>query len=722
MAFVAQRNIALRDGDGRPLDTQAGTVSANTFALLGVPPLFGRDFVPADEVPGAAPVAILHYNFWESRFGKRADVVGLVVYINGAPATIVGVMPERFDFPIHENLWMPLNPTPELRQRGQIAQGFMTVGRLRDGVSLQEARAELETINRRLEADYPATNRGLTPAVITHSECSSGVYAPIIWGSLWAAAWFVWLIACANLANLTLVRTMARWREFSTKIALGVGQARMIRQMFAESLMLASVAGMLGWWITIWSVRTWAAATASPFQILDYTVDAGTLTYVAAISVAAAALVSLAPIVRVVQLGVSGALKGDARGVTQSLRGKRVSAALVAGQMALAVVLLSGAGVLARSFLTIVNAETGVRDPEHVLVGPVRLPSDKYPSPTTRLGYFDRLGAQLRVIPGIEHASVSNTFPVRGVNLQSFEIEGRPGAPEDGRAAQFLSVGPGYFQVMGAPATSGREFNDGDQLAGLPVAIVNQSFAATFWPGDESVGKHLRLTAQNPSGDWRTVVGMVPNIMQGDALRQRFKPLVYIPLRQAPPARAYFFVRTSVAPNQVTRAVRADVQKLDPDVLLEEFATLKDRFAFERDYMDPEHSELGKHATVAPVFALIALLLAAIGLYAVIAHSVTQRTREIGVRIAIGAAGRDIWRLILREGMAPVGAGLCLGLTASLGVNRLLQSQLVGVSPYDPRTLIVALVVLVVVALLGCQIPARRAMGLDPAVALRHDD
>jgi putative ABC transport system permease protein len=274
--------------------------------------------------------------------------------------------------------------------------------------------------------------------------------------------------------------------------------------------------------------------------------------------------------------------------------------------------------------------------------------------------------------------------------------------------------------VVSAAGISGREFNDGDRQGSLWVALVNQSFAARFFPGENPIGKHLRSVVRNRSNDWLTVVGVVPNIMQNDATRQQFKPLVYVPLGQRPPARAYFLVRTRMT-TALASTIRAEVQRIDSDVSLEELMTLKAHMAFDRDSMDALHSELGKHATVAPIFAVIALVLAAIGLYAVIAHSVGRRTREIGVRMAIGATVEDIRRMIFGEGMLPAAAGTILGLAASLAVNRILQSQLVGVSPYDPVTMAGAPVVLILVALLACQIPARRAMRVDPVVTLRHD-
>jgi putative ABC transport system permease protein len=389
--------------------------------------------------------------------------------------------------------------------------------------------------------------------------------------------------------------------------------------------------------------------------------------------------------------------------------------------MALAIVLLSGSGVLIRSLVQIVGAETGVRDPEHVLVGLLRLPSSRYPPDETRREYFDRLQARLQTIPGVDGQSVSTALPVGSGFARPFQVEGKPSPGADEELVQVLRVGAGYFQVLGAPLISGRDFNDGDRPSALPVAIVNESFAARFWPGEEAVGKRVRSTEPN-SGEWRVVIGVAPNIMQGDPLRQTFKPLIYVPFAQEPAFRAaYFLVRTRVPPHQISQSVQSLVRELDPDVPLESFMTLRASFAFDRDFMDAEHSELGKHAAVAPVFGAIALLLAAIGLSAVVSHSVSQRVKEIGVRMAIGANAKDVRQMILREGMLPVAAGLLFGLAGSIAVNRLLQSQLVGVSPYDPATMAGAPLILIAVALVACVAPVRRAVTVDPVIALRHE-
>jgi putative ABC transport system permease protein len=722
MSFVGAQSVAFRGIDGHAADRRATSVSANTFGLLAVSPMLGRDFAPADETVGAPLVIILNYRLWTNRFGQRTEVIGSTVHVDGEPATIIGVMPERFDFPlpIEDDLWMPIIHNAKLHQRG-FSNGFIAVARLRDGVRPQEALSELLTINRRLEADYPVTNRGLTPTIAKQAEWNSGPDASLIWSSLWVAAWLVLLIACGNFANLMLLRTMGRWRDFATRMALGAGQARMIRQILMESLILAGAAGAIGWWLTNWSVARWADATASLYQLLDYSGNTTRIAYLIAISVTVAVVSSFAPIARVLQLGTGGALTGDARGVTSGLRGKRVAAALVTGQMALAIVLLSGAGVLVRSFLKIVRADTGVHGAEQVLVGRLRLPSDTYPSAATRIAYFDRLDAQLLTIPGVERTSVANVLPARGVNQRAFEIEGRASGAGATEPIAFLTVGSGYFDVVGAGRIAGRDFTDRDRLVAPRVAFVNQSFVDTYFRGDDPIGRRIRPVDRNQPGDWLSVIAVVPNIQQGDALRQQFKPIIYLPSRQNPQRVMYFFARTQGKSEQMAQAVRSQIRQVDADVTLEELTPLKTRLAFERDFMDAKHSELGKNAAVAPAFALIALLLSAIGVYAVIAHAVSQRTKEIGVRIAIGAAPRDIRLLVFSEGMRPVALGLIAGLALSLGVNRILQSQLVGVSFYDPVTLATSPLALILVALLACQIPSRRAIAVDPAITLRQD-
>jgi predicted permease len=723
IAFVRGGPVTLRDGDGRPVDMRASQISANTFSLLGVAPLLGRDFVVADEQPGAAPVIILSHRFWQGHFHGRADVIGLPVHLNERPATIIGVMPERFEFPlkIEGSFWSPVVQDSQLRKRGLPGGGFTAVGRLRDGATADEARAELETINRRLEADYPETNRNIRPTAVSHASMNSGGDAAMIWGSLWLASCFVLIIACANIANLTLVRTIGRWRELATRLALGAGPVRMIRQLVIEGALIGAAAAMLAWGIAIKTVAAWDTVTASQYQVLDYSFTVSSLAYLVIVAFIAIVVIAAAPIVRVLQVGSSEALKGDARGVTGGLLGKRLGGGLVALQMALAIILLSGAGVLVRSFSQIVGAETGVRDPGQVLTGLMRIPSVNYSTPQSRQRYFDRLEAALKAVPGVDRAAIGSSLPVRFAPARAVEVEGIPRDPDD-ELIGVIRTSEDYFAVLGLAPVSGRAFTGDDRDSSQPVAIVNQAFAQRYWPGQEPIGRRLRPVNPGASEPWRVVVGVVPNVLHNDPLRQTFKPIVYQPLRlEVYGLAAYWLARTSLPPEHVARLVRAAAESVDPDVPVSNFLTLKASFAFDRDFMDAEHSELGKHAKVAPVFAVIALLLSAIGLVAVIAHAVSQRTKEIGIRMAIGATTANIRRLILGEAMWPVAIGVVTGLALSLAANQLLRSQLVGVSPNDPLVLITAPLTLTLVAILASQIPARRAAAVDPVITLRND-
>jgi predicted permease len=497
----------------------------------------------------------------------------------------------------------------------------------------------------------------------------------------------------------------------------------MSRLLVLESAIVITAAVVPAWNLTRWGMAQWAALAASRYQVVDYSVTTGTLAYLAVVSAAAGVLLSVAPVARVLQLSAGGALQGEARGATHARGTRRLVTTLVSGQMALAIVLLAGAGVLIRSFTNIVGADTGVRSPESVLVGLVRLPSATYPTSQSRLAFFDRVQLRLQTVAGVERASMSGGLPVKFPGaLRQLEVDAQSAAGQGPVALPVTTTTPGYFDVVGASVIAGRDFTADDRETTQAVAIVNQRFAAQRWPGQSPLGRRLRTVDRDGAGPWRVVVGVVSNIMGADPLRQQFKPLVYVPLTQEPPERsAFFLVRTDGQADRIAAEVRTELQTLDSDVTLDYFDTLEGTFAFDRDFMDAEHSELGKYSKAAPVFAVVALLLAATGLVAVVANSVAQRTREIGIRMAIGAAPRDILRMILTEGLRPVGTGLAAGLAASVAVNRVLESQLVGVSPSDPLVMVTAPAILLITALVAFRIPVQRALGVDPAVALRHE-
>jgi putative ABC transport system permease protein len=714
MAIVHGVSFVYSDTSGFAENVDANENSAEVFRVVGQKPILGRDFEPADEMDGAPRVGILNYNFWERRYGKDPTVIGRVVEKNGAPMTIVGVMPQGFSFPQKMEVWVPLVKTPSVLDRGN-RDTWCVVGRLADGATVENARTEIETVAKRLAIQYPATNRDFRPVVGPFHEFFIGPNAMLIYGSMWGAVGFVLLIACANLANLLLARAIHRSREISIRIALGAWRWRIIQQLLIESVMLSGVGGFLGWWIARWGVRTYelAMAAKSSWLIIDYTMDERVLGYLIALSIGTGLLFGLAPALRLSELDVNVALKDGGRGATGGGHGQHLSALLVTGEMALAVVLLAGAGVMIRSYLKIHSADMGVNT-TNILGGAVDLSPTKYPRPEDRMSFYDRLTARLQAMPGVESVATADTLPSWGSSKFPYELAGAPSSDDLRRPnLSTLKISPSYFRTLRAALRSGREFNDADVASGVPVAIVNQLFASKAWQGNDPVGRRLRLFEGNIPGPWVTVVGVVSNIMQNDLNRQRFDPVLYVPYRQTPGRGAWILVRTRNSSSGLTNAFRREVQALDPDLPMYGPMSIADRM--ER-FWDSRF-----YGSLFLIFAGIALLLASIGLYTVVAHSVGQRTQEIGVRMAVGAEARDILALVCRQGLLPSGLGLAIGLAASLAVNRVLASALVQVSPADPISLVIASAALVVSAILGCLIPARRAMRVDPMVALRHE-
>jgi putative ABC transport system permease protein len=714
MAAVTGSPMSVSDESGPAERYEVAAVTTNAFRLIGQSPSIGRDFVPSDAVPGAAPVAILTNQLWERRYGRDPAIVGKVVRVDGTPTTVIGVMAQGFKFPDAQQLWLPLMPEGNLQRRG-VGTLWFVFGRMADGVKIQTARAEIQEIARRLEREHPTTNRGFSPVVMTMPEFVLGPNATAMYGAMWGAVGFVLLIACANLANLMLARAGGRSREISVRIALGASRWRIVRQVLIESLMLSAIGGLLGWLIASWGVRAYAlvglVAWKQPW--FAFTIDYSALLYLIAISVGTGLLFGLAPALRLSGLDVNATLKAGSQGKDSGRRGKPLSQVLVIAEVALAVVLLAGAGVMIRSFLKIYTAELGVQ-PGNVLTASLGLPAERYPTPESQTSLVDRLISRLQAIPGVESVAVSGALPTESTFHFPFEIAGVASVGDQRRpTVATIQVSPAYFRTLGAAVVSGRGFTETDGAPDLPVVLVNEHFAGTYWPGADPIGRRLRLLNAKTSEAWLTVVGVVSNIVQDDVTGQRVDSAVYVPYRQRPTRFMAAVARTSVPPGSLAAAFRREIQALDSEPLLLDLKTLDER-------LRGNYQERGVNGALFAIFGAIALILASVGLYAVIAHFVSQRTEEIGVRVAVGATGREILTLVLWQGLTPVGVGLVIGLAAAFAVTPVLGSALVHVSPADPFTYMFVSVLLVLSATLGCLIPARRAMSVDPLVALRR--
>lgn len=689
-------------------------VSAGAFALTGAKPIMGRDFEPSDQIPGAPSVAMLNYGFWQRRFGGNRDVVGRTIRMDSSPVTIIGVMPPGYSFPQTVDAWVPLVKTERVMNRGNTDTWF-AFGRLREGVSFDSAKSEVDGIIRRLETEYPLIDQREHLVAQHFDQFFIGSNAALLYGSMWGAVGFVLLIACANLANLLLARAMNRSREISVRIAMGAGRWRIVRQLLVESLMLAAVGGFLGWWLAKWGLELYARAMAekSSWIILDYAMDSRVLAYLIALSIGTGILFGLAPALKLSRLDVNSALKDGGRSSTAGAGARRLSSILVTGEMALAIVLLAGAGVMIRSFIKIHNADMGV-NVSGVLTGAVRIPPGKYPALEQQTALFERLNDTFASTPGVKSAALAESLPSSGSSRAPYELAGAAPASDDNRPIlHSLRVSPGYFSTLQARVLSGRDFSSGDIASTPPVVIVNQLFAERSWPGDDPVGKRLRMFNGKTPGPWLTVVGMSSNIVQNDQNRRRVDPQIYVPYAQNPVRAFCVLVRTDGPPGNFANGFRRILRSVDADLSLWGPFTLTDGL---EHFWDSRF-----YGTLFLIFAGVALLLASIGLYTVVAHAVSQRTQELGVRIAMGATSRDILRLVFRQGMLPLGMGLAIGLGGSFVVNRVLQAALVDISPSDPLTLIAASAALILAAALGCLIPALRAMRVDPLVALRHE-
>ena len=698
-------------------------VSANFFKMLGVPPARGRDFTPGEDKPGAALVVLISDTLWRNRYGGDAGILGRTIRIGDVPGTIVGVMPTDMHFPFNADLWIPTGAMPAaLSQQPRQARGYFAVGRLADGVTVEQSRSELQAIGKRLAEQYPTTNRDLWPHADPFAQRILGPQTRLLFWSLLGAVGFVVLIACSNVANLLLARASRRAGEMSVRVAIGANRWQIVRQLLIESLLVAFIAGAVGLVVSIVGIR-WFGAEAQNVGVpywMVFSMDWRTFGFLLLLCVAAGVTFGLAPALHASKTNVHEMLKEGGRTGSGGVRARRWTAGLIVVQVALTLVLLAGSGLMLRSFLTMYRMDIGIQT-DHLVTSNMIIPARKYPGWEDRTRFLQAIDDHFGSIAGIEAATTASATPFGGGALRQIEMDGRAAAPgERLPEVTMVSVGSRYFETIGVPLVRGRAFTGEDGGAGRQVAIVNQRLATLHFPGLDPVGRLIRLsqsTARDEKAEWLTVVGLIPNVRQRNNNQEREPDAVaYIPHRQntAMARAATVLARMRTPPAQATRTLYEAMKGIDPDQALSPPRSMDEALAQQRWF-------LRVFTTMFIVFAGIALVVAAVGLYAVTAYSVTQQTREIGVRLALGAQpGPVIW-LFLKRSLGQLAIGVTIGLAAALALGRVLESFLVQTSARDPLTLLSIVVLLTVVAIAACLGPARRATRLDPLTALRHE-
>ena len=708
LAAAERANLNLT-GAREPVRLEGQAVTANLFPMLGVAPLIGRTFT-AEEDKANARVAVLSYGLWQKALGGQADAVGKTITLDGNTYEVIGVMPGAFQFPPpvtnykQSEIWVPRSLENETRRA---AHNLFTIGQLAPGTSFAQARAEMDGIAKQLEQEDSRRQGGVN-LVPLQAQVGRQLQPSLL--ILAGAVGFVLLIACANVANLMLASASARQKEIAVRLALGASRWRIIRQLLTESLLLSLVGGGLGLLLAAWGSEAIRAAGADQIPRADQiAVDGFVLGFTLLLSVVTGVIFGLAPALQASRADLNITLKEGGRSGSAPGR-HRLRSGLVMVEVALSLVLLVGAGLLIKSFWRLVNVDPGF-DTQRLLSVELSLTSERYAEELPRSIFYQQLLERLSTLPGVQAAAIVNHPPFSGRRgIDAFKIEGKPDPTgiEDTPLADARVISPDYFQMMSIPVLQGRAFNASDTRDSLQTVIINQAFAERYWPGEDPLGRRL-----SEGEGWLTVIGVVGDVRQS-GLDQEAAPHVYAPYLQAPLRRSGVLVRTSSDPLSLVTAVRSQVSAIDPDQPIYNVHTMYELIAGSMSGRRLNLLLLG-------VFALTALTLASIGIYGVISYSVTQRIHEIGIRMALGAQSRDVLRLILKQGMTPVVVGMAAGIAGALGLTRVMSTLLFGVTANDPYTFAAIALLLGIVALVACYIPARRATRVDPMIALRYE-
>jgi putative ABC transport system permease protein len=704
-------------GEGVPEKVQGFSVSPNFFDILQVAPSLGRTFRAEEDQPGHEQEALLSHGLWERRFGGDPRVLGKIAKLDGKSYTIIGVMPKEFDFPKTAQLWVPL-VIPEKERTSRAARSLLPLARLKPGVTVEQAQAEMRAIAAQIGEQYPETNRGWSVRVIPLRLFVVGDLTQQYTLLLMGAVGFVLLIVCANVANLQFARASGRQKEVAVRAAMGASRWRIVRQLLTESVLLALGGSVLGLLFANWSIALIlgnmppdVAKWISGWQQIS--LDTRALVFTVLVAVAAGVVSGVAPALKSSQPDLESALREGGRGGSGNRSTHRLRSLLVVAQVSLALILMVGAGLMVKGFRSLITVHQSLA-PESVLTMQLNMPdTDRYKAPQQRDAFYEQAMAQLGSIPQVQSAAVMTFVPFSdSFSERSFTLEGRPIEKEQ-PIALYECVSPEFFRMMKIPLRSGRLIDDRDAHEATPTVVISENMARMYWPGEDPVGRRLRIGPEAPDNPWLTIVGVAGDFKY-QWIRSAPEMVLYRPYLQAARSFATIALRVSGDPAGIVDTVRQRVAAADPDLPLYEMKTLA-------TVMHESTMGLAYIAVMLGVIGLLGLVLSAVGVYGVMAYAVNERTHEFGIRMALGAAPGNVLRLALRRGVVLTVTGFAVGLPLAIALARLLASLIYGVSASDAQTLILTSLLLAVVAGVACYVPAHRAMRVDPMVALRYE-
>jgi len=705
-------NLALT-GYGEPERLRGQRISGNLFSVLGVEASLGRTFLPEETWKGKNEVVILSHGLWKRRFGADPNLNGQTIALDGKNYTVVGIMPEGFYFPTKEvDLWVPWGLDPTQISKLRRPHFMRVVARLKSGKTLAQAQTEMNTIAARLEEEYPGTNVKMGAGLgLLHDWTVTDTRLPLL--ILLGAVGFILLIACANIANLLLARAATRMREMAIRTALGAGRSRLVRQLLTESLVMSVGGGALGLLLAVWGKELLLAFSPGNIPRFDeISVDASVFSFTLGITFLTTLVFGLVPALTSSKIDLTLSLKDGGQKGGGDARHNRARNLFVVLEVAFALMLLIGAGLMIKSFVRLQRVDPGF-DPDNILALQISLPMSKYKEDPQLIAFYQQALERIKSLPGVANAGLTIALPSQGPAWTSdFTIEGR--SPEDyGKEVRHNVVSPDYFRTMRVPLASGRMFTDYDSKDHPLVVVINEALARGFFSNEDPIGKRLKFSKPEVEDDWITIVGVVKN-EKLEGLAAEVKPEVYQPFPQSANDFVNLVVRTETDPRALTTAVRREISALDKDVPIFNITTMKEVLY---------ESVARERFTVLllTIFAGVALILSAVGIYGVMSYAVTQRTHEIGIRMALGANTTDVLRLVVRQGIKLTLAGIGAGIAGAFALTRLMENLLFGVGATDPLTFTVISVLLTFVALLACWLPARRAAKVDPMIALRYE-